>query len=34
VIEGASDGMVADMGSLLLFNFTDPGGLDEAGYAG
>lgn len=26
VMEGASDGKVIDMGSLLLFNFTDPDG--------
>ena len=30
VVEGASDGMVTDMGSLLLFTFTDPdGGVHE-----
>lgn len=30
VAEGASDGVVTDMGSLLLFSFTDPdGGVQE-----
>jgi catechol 2,3-dioxygenase-like lactoylglutathione lyase family enzyme len=30
VIEGASDGVVTDMGSLLIFTFTDPdGGVHE-----
>jgi catechol 2,3-dioxygenase-like lactoylglutathione lyase family enzyme len=30
VAEGASDGVVTDMGSLLLFSFTDPdGGIQE-----
>jgi catechol 2,3-dioxygenase-like lactoylglutathione lyase family enzyme len=30
VVEGASDGVVTDMGSLLIFTFTDPdGGMHE-----